>query len=469
MQKYIKKNSQKTFSPAIERVNYNVAGIDIGSSSMFVCIGSASSKREVREFSAFTADMHAMVSWLKENNVKSAAIESTGVYWIPVYDILEEEKIKVLLANPYYAKSVPGRKTDVQDCQWLQELHAHGLLRGSFRPDPEGVILRTYVRQRTKNVELAAMQISLMHKALTQMNVQLNLVLSDIVGLTGLQIIKSIIQGERNPRSLAKLRNYNCKKSEEEIAKALEGNFKSELVFALQQAVEAYEFFRTQADKCEEHIKIVLEKQQKYDLEQNENDNKLTDSTIKGLRKIKKNIGKKSAHNPGPYGFDAATTFERILGVNLQEIPGFEGNSMVKILSETGIDMSRWLTAKHFTSWLGLSPNNKISGGRILSSRTNKSSNKAAQALRIIAQTLYRSNSALGAYFRRMRARLGGPKAITATAHKLAKIMYYMIKNRVSFKELGQEAYEKLHQERNIKNLQKRAKEAGFTLTPLIS
>ena len=468
MDNYTKKTkNHKINSSAIERVNYNVGGIDIGSGSSFVCINLLDATREVREFSAFTVDIKAMALWLKENAVKSVAMESTGVYWIPVYDILEEQGIEVVLVNPCYAKSVPGRKTDVQDCQWLQELHAHGLLRGSFRPNQEQLPLRTYVRQRTKNIEQAATQINLMHKALTQMNIQLNLVISDIAGFTGLQIIKAIVEGERNPLVLAKMRNYRCKKSEEDIAKALEGNFREELVFALKQALESHEFFHGQASKCEECIKIILEKQQKYELKENLENSEENDDPTKKLPK-KKYTYKKSAHNPGPYGFDAIVMLEKILGVNLQEIPGFEGNSIIKILSEIGTDMNRWPTAKHFASWLGLCPNNKISGGRIISSRTNRTPNKAAQALRIIALTLHKSKTAIGAFYRRIRGRRGGPKAITATAHKLAIIMYHMIKNRTSYKELGQDSYEKQYQERVMHNLQKRAKELGYALTPFI-
>jgi transposase len=454
MYNYTKKSKNRKFnSSAIERVKYNVGGIDIGSSSSFVCINLSDGTKEIREYPAFTADIHAMALWLKEHHVKSVAMESTGVYWIPVYDILEEQGINVSLVNPSHVKSVPGRKTDVQDCQWLQELHEHGLIRGSFRPDQRELALRTYVRQRTKNIDLAAMQLNLMHKALTQMNIQLNLVLSDIAGVTGLQIIEAILQGERDPLNLAKLRNSKCKKSEDEIAKSLEGNFKPDLIFTLQQAFEAYKFFHAQAGKCEQLIEMTLEKQHKYDL--NEDNDQV------------KNKSKKNAGKSGSYKFNVIDSIEKVTGVNLQAIPGIDGNLATKILSEIGTNIGRWPTVKNFTSWLGLSPNNKISGGKILNSRTKKSHNNAAQALRMGASTLHGSRSAMGAFYRKMRAKLGAPKAITAAAHKMAKIIYHMLKKRVSFEEVGQEFYEKQYQDRFIKNLQRKAKEVGFILVPI--
>jgi transposase len=448
-------------------INPNVAGLDIGASSVFACAGLGNGMQKLKEFPTFTADLKSMVNWLKQCGICSIAMESTGVYWIPVYDILAESGFEVLLVNAHHLKAVPGRKTDVKDCQWIQQLHSYGLLRGSFRPDDECVAFRTYVRQRSRLFESAATQVQLIHKALTQMNLQLNLVISDITGATGMKIIRAIVAGQRNPVQLAELRHYKCKKEKEEIAKALEGNFRPELIFALQQALEGYDFFHTQIVTCEKEIeKILLKWSRTKDLssavEQPKglSDDKKEQKTGKG----KQGLQKKSAYNRSPYYFDAAGVLEKILGVDLTEIPGFDANTIVKIIGEIGTNMSHWPTVKHFTSWLGLCPGNKISGGKLLSSRTKPSANKAAHALRLAANVLYRSKTALGAYFRRMRARLGAPKAITATAHKLARILYTMIKNRQSFMEAGQDEYERQYKERVVANLVRRASEMGYEL-----
>ncbi len=440
-------------------INPKVAGLDIGASSIFACIGLSDGTQKIKEFSSFTADLKSMVIWLKHHDIRSVAMESTGVYWIPTYDILSESGFEVLLVNARHLKAVPGRKTDVKDCQWIQQLHSYGLLNGSFRPDNECVAFRTYVRQRARLFELAATQVQLMHKALTQMNLQLNLVISDITGSTGMKIIRAIVFGQRNPLELAEFRHHKCKKEKEEIAKALEGNFRPELIFALEQSLQGYDFFHKQIVSCEEEIeKMLLQWSQKT--EELSVDKKETQKKVKGGQGLQK----KSEYNRSPYHFDAANALEKILGVDLTEIPGFDANTIVKIIGEIGTDISSWPTVKHFTSWLGLCPGNKISGGRVLSSRTKPSANKAAHALRLAANVLYRSKTALGAYFRRMRARLGAPKAITAAAHKLARIMYNMIKNRQSFMEAGQDEYERQYKERVIANLERRASEMGYKL-----
>lgn len=459
------KKSHKT-QPAsnfrLAPVNPCVAGIDIGASSVFICVGFADGRQEIREYLTFTEDLKNMLIWIQQSDIKSVAMESTGVYWIPIYDILAQGGIDVILVNAYYLKTVPGRKTDVKDCQWIQQLHAYGLLRGSFRPDDEGVMLRGYVRQRSRLFELAAQQVQLMHKALVQMNLQINHVVSHITGATGINIIRAIISGERNPTVLAKHRDCRCKKNEQEIAKALDGNYREEHLLALKHSLAAYDFFHQQALECEEAIEVMINK--RVEQQTGQDLSVQTRESEKRSSKSGRGIQKKSKYNLSPYHFEAESSLRSILGVNLTEIPGLDVNGVMKILGEIGTDMSKFPSAKHFSSWLGLCPGNKISGGKVLSSKTKPSANRAAQAFRLAANTLYQSKTALGAYFRRMRSRLGAPKAITAAAHKLAKILYTMLKERKSFTEVGQAAYEDAYRARQLLSLQKRARELGYGL-----
>jgi transposase len=451
---------EKKAATPLHQLQSGVCGIDVGATSVFLC-APANGQLEIREYSTFTADLKAMVEWLHACKVVSCAMESTGIYWIPIYDIIEASGIEVILVNAHHVKTVPGRKTDIKDCQWIQQLHSYGLLRGSFRPTKEILPLRAYVRQRSCLFEKGAQQVLLMQKALTQMNIRLRMVVSDITGLTGMKIIKAIINGERDPHKLASLRDHRCQKDEGEIAKGLEGTYQEEHVFALKQSYEGYQFFHTQIAECERNIENELNKVYEIQATQWQSVPAKEDvsSTIKRRNKT---IANRSA-----YYFDAPEKVEKCTGVNLLEIPGMEANTLVKILSEIGTDMSCWPTAGHFASWLGLCPGNKISGGKILSSRTKRSSNRVAQALRIAAHTLYRSKTALGSFFRRMRAKFGAPKAITATAHKMAKILYHMLKSKKRFRELGNDYYESQYQNRVLRSLKKRAKEFGFDVVPL--
>jgi transposase len=429
-------------------ISPNVAGIDIGANSVFVCAGFADGVQQVREFSTFTADLKAMANWLKKCGNKSVAMESTGVYWIAPFDILAEAGFDVLLVNPRTIKAINRKKTDVMDCQWIQELHSYGLLKGSFRPDDHGVAFRGYVRQRSRLIKDAAIQIQLMHKALTQMNIQLRQVLSDITGMTGLAIIRAIVDGENDPKVLAQHRHSNCRRKEDEIIKALEGNFRTELIFALQQALEAYDFFQRQITACDKKIKEFIE-----------NWRDKNDYSIAGPEE--------SFHDLEDNDIDAQQLTSKlvaILGVDLTKIPGLSNNLLMQIISETGTDMTRWPSSKHFASWLGLCPENKISGGKVLDNKTRPVANKAAQALRLAARTLYRSKTCIGEFLRRMRGRLGAPKAITATAHKLAIVMYTMITEKKQFTEFGQDAYEQRHKDRAISKLKRKAAELGYEL-----
>jgi transposase len=458
--------SQKTIPASLSQLNPKCAGIDVGASELFVCIAKNSSAQEVRSFSTFTADIKQMIDWLKKNKVESVAMESTGVYWIVPYEMLEEAGFEVLLVNARFFRAVPGRKTDVQDCQWIQQLHSYGLLTGSFRPEQDIVELRSYVRQRSRLFESAGTQVQLMHKALIQMNIQLNHVISDITGMTGMNIIKAILQGERDPIALANLSVAGCRKKMDLIAKSLEGNYRKEHLFSLRQAHDAYEFFHAQIHKCEMEIQNILKTIQDKQIPCKDESWPSSNENKQQIGPIKKNRPK-TTYNRSPYHFDAKSELQKVTKADLTTIPGINENIAMKILSEIGTDMSPWRSAKAFASWLGLCPGNKVSGGKVLSSKTKPSDNKVAQALRMAAASLYKSSCYLGAFFRRMRSRLGTPKAITATAHKFAKIIYRMLVNGENYRELGENYYEQRYQERILKNLKKRAEEMGYTLTPV--
>lgn len=431
----------------LEQVNLYAAGIDIGSTSHYVSVPNDLDDDPVREFLCFTGDIHRMADWLVEIGIQTVAMESTGVYWIPTYEILEERGLEVLLVNAQHVKNVPGRKTDVQDCQWLQQLHTFGLLRGSFRTPEESVALRAYMRQRQSLVERSADHVRHMQKSLRQMNLLLDNVVSDITGKTGMKIIRAILDGDHNPQHLAKMRDGRCKQDEKTIAASLEGHYRDEHLFTLKQSVQLYDFYKELIFSCEKEIEKQLQTL----------DGKINKSEVTPVKKRKT---KSSLH------FDVRSELHRLTGIDLTRIDGMDENSVLKVLSETGTDMTAWPSEKHFSSWLGLSPGNKITGGRIISSKTKPSANKAAAAFRLCAYGLFNSKSSLGAYFRRQRARLGAPKAITATAHKLARTFYSMIKNQSEYVDLGSDYYDKLYRERTISQLKRKAVLLGFELIP---
>ena len=335
--------SAKTKPAQLTSLNPKCAGIDIGASEIFVCIAKSSSAQEVRSFPTFTADLKHMIDWLKTNGIESVAMESTGVYWIVPYEMLDEAGFEVLLVNARFFKSVPGRKTDVQDCQWIQQLHSYGLLRGSFRPSNDVVELRSYVRQRSRLFESAGVLVQLMHKALTQMNIQLNHVISDITGVTGLNIIRAILKGNRDPHALADLSVNGCRKKKDLIAKALEGNYRKEHVFALEQAYEAYEFFHKQIHSCEKAIEDVLTSMRI------EPQPLLAKTTVAALPSPRnKKCANKTASNRSPYYFSAPEKIKTVTKADLTTIPGIDANTAMKILSEIGTDMSQWSNVKAF-------------------------------------------------------------------------------------------------------------------------
>lgn len=435
--------------PQLKRVNLDAAGIDIGAEEHWTAVppGRNTEGQDVRRFGAFTGELCALADWLKQCGIQTVAMESTGVYWIPLYELLVERGFEVLLVDARQAKNVPGRKTDVLDCQWLQELHTYGLLRGAFRPVDQVCILRSYLRQRSMLVSYASHHIQHMQKALEQMNLKLSHVVSDITGLTGMGIIKAILSGERDPVKLAKLRDPRCKSSEATVARALEGHYREEHLFTLQQAVELVEFYQQQMTACDRQIEACLQQ-----FEEKSSETPVTTRRRKRRRGI---------------AFDARSYLYRMTGIDLTQIDSIEGNTALTVISEIGLDMSRWPTEKHFGSWLGLAPGSKVSGGKRLSGRTKPSANRAAAALRLAAQSLNQSQSALGAYFRRLKARLGAPKALTAAAYKLARIVYRMLKYGAGYVDQGEAVYEERYRDRLLRNLKRRAAELGFQLTAI--
>ena len=437
-QKRASKKKSMRLPKHLMHLNACAAGIDIGSKSHFVAVPEGTDPEPVREFSTFTDDLERLGDWLISCGVTTVAMESTGIYWIPVFELLESRGIEVKLVNARHVKNVPGRKSDVLDCQWLQQLHTYGLLRGAFRPADQVCALRAYVRQRATLVKVSGSHIQHMQKAMAQMNLQLHNVVSDITGVTGMCIIKAILAGERDPDKLAAFRDKRCKNDSKTIARSLRGNYRPEHLFSLQQAVELYEFYLAKINECDRQI---LQQLQVFD-----------------AKNIDSGGGKPTT------SFDEALM--RMSGVDLTEIDGINTASALKIIAEVGIDMSRWETDKHFTSWMALSPGTKISGGKNLSSAIKKITNPAAQAFRMAAYGLAKSKSALGGYFRRQKARLGAPKAITATARKLATIVYAMLKNGTSYIDIGQDYYEERYQKRVLQNLKRKAKDLGFELIP---
>lgn len=449
MAKQERKIAKKVEVDALEQINRNAAGIDIGAEEVYVAVPPGRDEESVRTFPTFTADLQRMADWLKACRIESVAMESTGVYWIPVYDILEERGFQVCLVNARHLKNVSGRKTDVLDCQWIQQLHTYGLLSASFRPPEQIVAIRSLVRHREMLVQYRSAHIQHMQKALTVMNVRLTNVLSDISGVTGLKIIRAIVAGERDPQKLAQYRNEKCAKSEAEIAKSLTGHYKPEQVFVLKQAVELYDFYDEQLKHCDLELERLY---QQFEPPEDPG----TPPPAPRTAKRRKN----QAH------FDLAPALYRMTGVDLTQIDGVDELTIQKVLSETGIDMSKWPTYKHFASWLHLCPNNKITGGKVKQSGVQPGQNRASTALRVAAASLAHSNSALGAYYRRMRARQGAPAAITSTAHKLARIIYTMLKDRKPYHDLGVDYYEQQYRSRVLRNLNRQASKLGFRLEP---
>ena len=437
---------------SLKQINLNAAGLDIGDEEIWAAIPEDRQETSVRQFPTFTADLHALANWLEEAQVETVAMESTGVYWIPAFEILEERGFEVLIVNARHIKNVPGKKTDVLDCQWIQQLHTYGLLRASFIPTAEIRSLRAYIRHRDSLIRHRSAHIQHIQKALQLMNIKLTNVLSDITGLTGMLIIKAILNGERDPQVLAQFRHGKCKKSEAEIAKSLHGSFKPEHLFSLQQMVEMYAFYNQQIALCDTQIEAqfsVFKPQ--------------IDLAAQPLPKPKYS-GRRTRNEPA---FDLRTALYQSVGVDLTAIDGIHVLTAQTVISEIGLDMSRWPTVKHFASWLGLCPHNDISGGKVQKRYSKKSTNRAAQALRNAARSLSRSQSSLGAYYRRMRARKGVMQANVAAAHKLARIIYFMLKYKKPYHDPGIQVYEAKQTALRLKHLQRQAARLGMQLQPI--
>jgi transposase len=433
-------------------VHPHAAGLDISAHEIVAAVSPASDAQPVRTFGTFTVDLYLLADWLGQCGVDTVAMESTGVYWIPIFELLEARGITVHLVNARHVKTVPGRKSDWNDAQWLQQLHALGLLRGSFRPDGEMCVLRTYLRHRAELLQHRAPHILHMQKALLHMNIQLTQVLSDITGLTGLAIIRAIVAGERDPVRLAQLRNVNCKSSEDQIAKALTGTWRAEHVFTLTQALALFDYYTALVTECDAQIERQFAAM-KPRFER--------DDTSPPLKARKPNSKSKNKPN-----FNARAELKRVVGLDLTAVTGLSSSLVLTIVSEIGTDMTRWPTVKHFAAWLGVAPRNDISGGKVLRSRTLKNVNRATQAFRHAAQSVARSDSAFGAYFRRMRAKLGPQQAIVATAHKIARVVYHLLKEHEAFEKTSAMEYDQHCQQRELKQLQRKAAQLGYVLTP---
>ena len=438
---------------SLRTVNLNAAGIDVGSAEHYVAVPEDRDAHPVRRFECFTADLERLADWLEACRVETVVMESTGVYWIPLFQILETRGFEVKLVNARHVKNVPGRKSDVQDCQWLQQLHTFGLLSGSFRPDDQTCVLRSYIRQRDTLIRDCAAHIQRMQKALTQMNVQLHRVISDITGTTGMRIIRAILDGERDPVRLAAMKHPRIRSSREQIAKALHGDYRCEHLFALRQSLSLYDTYHKMIAECDVHIERCLAG---FDAK--------VDATHKPLGPPKQ-LHRKPRGNQA--AFDLRSHLYRIAGVDFTQITGFDALTVQTILSEVGLDPGRFPSEKHFASWIALCPDNRITGGAVKNTRTRKVVSRVATALRRAAQAAANSNTAIGGYYRRMRARLGAPAAITATAHKLARIFYRMWKYREHYNDLGLNYYETKYRERTLNSLRKRAASFGFQLVQL--
>ena len=441
-------SGNRTKPTGLPIINEFAAGIDIGSRFHVVAVGSDLCDEPVQTFQAFTSDLLRMTDWLTEVGIKTVAMESTGVYWVAAYEVLESHGINVILANAREARAVPGRKSDVNDAQWLQRLHACGLLRASFRPGREIAALRSYLRSRERHLDYAASHIQHMQKALTYMNLQLHHVISDITGATGMQIIRAIVAGERNPDVLAEMRDVRCKATTETVRAALVGNYQPEHVFALKQALALYDFYQQCVAECDIQIEQVV-------------------AALNSSRQIPATPLPKARHRtkqPNDMNFDVRTAMYQLAGTDLTQIHGIGPFLALRLVGECGTDLTRWKTAKHFTSWLTLSPGCKISGGKVLSAHTRKTSNRLTVALRLAAVTVGRTNTALGAFYRRLAARIGNAKAVTATARKIAILFYNAMRFGIDYKDPGADHYEQQYRDRVIKQLHRRAAQFGLIL-----
>lgn len=449
-----RKDARTRVTNGMTMINPNTAGIDVGSEEHWVCVPSDRAEENVRPFGVYSCDFRELAEWLKKCGVTSVAMESTGVYWIPLYQALEKQGFDVVLVNARHLKSVAGRpKTDVYDCQWIQRLHSYGLLNASFRPEDDICVIRSLQRHRDELTESTSRHVLHMQKCLQQMNVRLDEAVSDIMGKTGLAIIEAILSGEHNPSNLAKLRDRRVKADEKEIAKALEGDYREEHLFVLRQSLDSYKFIYGQMETCDREIKKHLEElEKKVDV---------------NLRPLPPPTAGSKRSNRNQPTYDIRPYLYESFGVDLTQVPGFQSSTVLTLLSEVGADLDAWPTDKRFASWLGLCVNKEISGGKILKNSTRKVKNRASEALRMAASSLKNSDCYLGVFYRRIKSRRGAPKAVTATAHKLAVIFYHMVKEGKPYKEMDLSHYYENCRKKTLKNLKNRAQSLGFELVPV--
>lgn len=434
------KRDQKAFTV----LNPNAAGIDISSKGHHVAVSPDVTDHPVREFKAYTEDLYEIVAWLRSCKVDTVAMEATGIYWVSLFLILEEAGFEVLLVNAKHVKNVRGKKTDMKDAEWIRQLHSCGLLSASFQPDKFTRKLRTYMRHRKNLIEMSATHIRMMQKAFEQMNIKLQHVIADITGKSGRAIIQAILNGERNPENMLLLLDGRVKASHDDIKKSLQGVWKDEHIFELRQSYEMYEFYRIKITECDKEVEKLMESQMTK---------KEPPAHTKKIRSNKNNLN-----------FDASKILTEILGTDVTQIVGINDSSAIELISEIGTNMDKWSTAKNFTSWLNLAPNNRISGGKILSSKIPKKKNRAGQIFRMAAFAVQRSKHWLATFYHRIKSKGGTKKAITATARKIAVIFYTMVKNKAVFNPVPTENYYEMLKVQQLKRLKKQALKLGFVL-----
>ena len=446
-------NGKRPFA-GMSKMRPNAAGLDIGAHEIVGCVpGAEENTQEVQTFGTYTSDLATIGDWFRAQGITSVAMESTGVYWIPVFEYLESLGIECCLISAAALKKVPGRKTDVLDSQWIQTLHSYGLLNASFRPEADIVALRTLLRHRAQLVEHRSPHSLHMQKALLQMNLQLSQVLTSITGQTGLLIMRAIVAGERDPAQLAALRNWRCQKDEAEIAEALTGTWRDEHLFVLKQSLALYDFYSEQLAECDREIEQTFSLiKPRWEVTAAE------EAAIMAEGAGEKDNRSKNA----PENVQSRAHIRRITGVDLMAVPGISASLAQTILAEIGTDMSKFPNEKHFCSWLGLAPKNEVSGGKTLKSRTLKTKNRAGQAFRLAARSQVRSNSEFGACYRRMKSRLGPAQALVATAHKMARVVFHMLSKGEEYRPLGAAEYEQQFKERQIQFLKRKAAKLGM-------
>lgn len=437
----------------MRQVHEQAAGVDIGAEEIVVCVAGDANTQIVKAFGNYTVDLQNIGKWLQVHQVQTVAMESTGVYWIPLFEELERQGIECLLISSRSLRRVAGRKSDIQDAQWIQTLHSYGLLESSFRPQGDLVALRTLLRHRSQLVDHRSPHIQHMQKALLQMNVQLSQALSDVTGETGLRIIRAIVAGERDPQQLAALRDRNCKKSAEEISKALTGTWRTEYLFIIQQALALYDFYTQQVEACDAEIERM------YAMTRPDWSGKV----VQPLPPKKRNAHSKNAPQQ-----QAAIRqhLQRISGVDLSVVDGFGVSLAQTVIMEVGTDMSKFPSEKHFCSWLGLAPKHEISGAKVLRNKTLKTKNRAGQAFRMAAQSVKRADCVFGSLYRRLKSRLDKAQATVATAHAIARVVYRMLKYKVEYEQVSVEEYEQKYKDQQLKYMKKKAQKLGFQLIP---